>query len=219
MGSFGPKLVILLGPACPQFVISGQMIGWVTETRNLADLGDEYNHLVFGVEHVGGQIAFGVFLVEHHVEDGLGFGAVILQTFAATPAVGGKQQGGGKPFLAVGGRAGIELFAFRRAVRDSDCVVVRSSAFGDHQVVPAVNFVEVRRFGPDGFFERAIPLAGLRPAIGHEPCAPVVVEKQGGSMPGTSSNQCGSDQGPAGSVAVTMKLPDFVLPATSVLMT
>jgi len=40
-----------------------------------------------------------------------------------------------------------------------------------------------------------------------------------GSMPGASFSQYGSDHGPAGSVAVTMKLPRSFVPATSVLMT
>ena len=39
------------------------------------------------------------------------------------------------------------------------------------------------------------------------------------NAPEAEASQWGSDQGPAGSVAVTIKLPDFVFPSTSVLIT
>lgn len=118
------------------------------------------------------------------------------------------------------GRARLERAGGRTAAGDRDTMAALGAALGDEQVPVVADPVQVRRLrglgaGPAGPepVRCSVRLPGgrvetdLRDPGDRAPAGAVLVPDQVGIDAGTPGAQMGSDQGPVGSVAVTIRLP------------
>ena len=127
--------------------------------------------------------------------------------------------------------------ADRIAAEDDLGMLTRRSALGADQVIATVHLQDVRRLDPNRFLrevdaavhdhcartdhllranvvllepDRAVAVVARRfggRSVVHDYARPSSSKNIDGSIPSTSRSQIGSDHGPAGFVAVTMKLP------------
>ncbi|OQA22367.1 MAG: hypothetical protein BWY63_00860 [Chloroflexi bacterium ADurb.Bin360] len=143
------------------------MVRSVGEFRVLPQLRHENDLFGFRVEQVGGQVAAQFLGVQGHIENGLGFGAVVEDAFAAAPTRIGKEQSHYKPHLAIRGRVRSQLRAIRLAVP------------GEIAFVAAIALVHVG-FGPlpDAIeFLFFVHLDGDHHAVGHALRTHVIVAR------------------------------------------
>src|SRR5690242_15658047 len=103
-----PEFVVLIRPARPEFVKVGNVVRGVGELALAPGSGYKDDHFGFGVKHVRYKTTLLRF-VKHRVENSIGFGLIIKNTFAIAPARGGEKQRHDKPFFTVGSRVGVNL--------------------------------------------------------------------------------------------------------------
>jgi len=120
------------GPARPQFVEGGQVVGRIGELAAAAG-GDEDDLFLLPVKHRGDGIVAVVAVVEHVAEEGLRLSLVVEDALAVAPAVGGEEERHDEPLLAIGGRAVAHAGAVIAAL---PAVVACEAAVGVVHVAP-----------------------------------------------------------------------------------